>query len=72
METRVEAEEVLDRLFDWIERYEQVAVAELYEMVGISGNFTDQKWGWTDLRGATVSRVGRGYLLNLPRPEPLD
>lgn len=71
--SRVEAEEVLDRLFDWLERYEQVSVAELYEMVGISGNYIDNKWGWTDLRTASVSRAGRqGYLLNLPRPEPLD
>lgn len=72
LETRVEAQEILDRLFDWLERYDQVSVAELYEMVGISSNFVDRKWGWTDLHNAGVSRAGRGYLLNLPRPEPLD
>lgn len=72
LETRVEAQEVLDRLYDWIERYEQASVAELYEMLGVSGNYVDQKWGWTDLNGASVSRAGRGYLLNLPRPELLD
>lgn len=70
--TRVEAEEVIDRLFDLVSRYESAAVSDLYEMVGISGNFTDEKWGWHDIRGAGVTRVRNGYLLDLPRPEPLD
>jgi hypothetical protein len=70
--TRVEAEEVVDRLFDLVGRYESASVSDLYSLVGISGNFTDEKWGWTDLRGAGVERVRNGYLLDLPRPEPLD
>lgn len=70
--TRVEAEEVIDRLFDVVSRYETATVADLYEMVGVTGNYTDDKWGWSDLRGASVQRVRNGYLLDLPRPEPLD
>lgn len=70
--TRVEAEEVLDRLDDLCDRYDNASVADLYELVGISGNYTDDKWGWTDIRGAGVQRVRNGYLLNLPKPEPLD
>ena len=70
--TRVDAEEVIDRLFDLVSRYESATVADLYEMVGVSGNYTDDKWGWTDIRGAGVTRVRNGYLLDLPRPEPLD
>ena len=70
--TRVEAEEVIDSLFTMIAHYEQATVADLYDLVGTSTDFTDQKWGWTDLRGAGVTRVREGYLLNLPRPEPLD
>ena len=72
LETRGEAEEVIDRLFDLISRYEIATVEDLYELTGISGNYTDRKWGWTDIRGAGVSRVRSGYLLDLPRPEPLD
>lgn len=72
LDTRAEADEVLDRLDDWVERYDLATVADLYEMCNISGNFTDQKWGWTDLSGARVTRVRNGYLLDLPRPEPLD
>lgn len=70
--TRVEAEEVIDRLFDLISRYETASVADLYELVGITGNYTDEKWGWVDIRGAAVARVRNGYLLDLPKPEPLD
>lgn len=70
--TRFEAEEVIDRLFDLVSRYEQATVNDLYDLVGISGDFTDEKWGWTDLRGAGVTRINNGYLLDLPKPEPLD
>ena len=70
--TRHEAEEVIDRLFDLISRYETATVADLYELVGEDRSYTDDKWGWTDIRGAGVQRVRNGYLLNLPRPEPLD
>jgi hypothetical protein len=70
--TRVEATEVIDRLFDLVSQYDSATVADLYELVGISGNYTDEKWGWSDIRGAGVTRVRNGYLLDLPKPEPLD
>lgn len=70
--TRVEADEVLDRLYDLISKYETATVADLYDLVGISGSYTDDKWGWFDLRGGGVTRVRNGYLLDLPKPEPLD
>lgn len=72
LSTRVEAEEVIDRLFDLVSKYETASVADLYDLVGVNGSYTDEKWGWTDLRGAGVSRTRSGYLLDLPRPELLD
>jgi hypothetical protein len=69
---RSEAEEVIDRLFDLVSRYDQATVADLYELVGLDSTHTDHKWGWEDLHGAGVSRVRGGYLLDLPEPEPLD
>lgn len=71
LDSRTEAEEVIDRLFDLVSRYENASVADLYELVGISSNHTDHKWGWTDIRGAGVSRVRDGYLLDLPEPHPI-
>jgi hypothetical protein len=65
---RGEAEEVIDRLFDLVSRYESATVADLYELVGLASAHTDNTWGWTDLAGAGVSRVRGGYLLDLPEP----
>jgi hypothetical protein len=72
LQSRVEAEEVIDRLFDLVSRYDSATVADLYELVGLPSAHTDQKWGWRDVRGAGVSRIRDGYLLDLPEPQPLD
>jgi hypothetical protein len=72
LESRSDAEQVIDRMFDLLNTYEVVTVAEMYELVGATSHFTDAKWGWTELQGAGVQRARGGYLLNLPRPEPLD
>lgn len=72
LNTRSEAEEVIERLFDLTSKYEAATVADLYELVGLEASHTDNKWGWTDLRGAHASRVrSGGYLLDLPDPEEL-
>lgn len=70
--SRVEAEEVIDKLFDVVSQYGTATVSDLYELVGLPSSHTDNKWGWTDIRGAGVSRVRGGYLLDLPEPQPLD
>lgn len=69
---RQEAEEVIERMYDIISKYDTVTVADLYELVGINASHIDHKWGWTELRGAQVGRArGGGYILELPEPEPL-
>lgn len=72
LDQRTEAEEVIDRLFELVSRYDSATVADLYELVGLASTHTDHKWGWTNLQGAGVSRIRGGYLLDLPEPEPLD
>lgn len=72
LDNRTEAEEVLERLFDIVSKYDRATVADLYELVGLSVTHTDHRWGWEDLHGAGVSRIRGGYLLDLPEPEPLD
>lgn len=72
LETRGEAERVLDLLHEKLAEYGTVSVAELYEAVGLSSEYTDYNYGWTKLRDAEPSRLmGGGYTLNLPRPIPL-
>lgn len=70
-ETRGDAEEVLYRMEELLERFEVVSVADLFDMAGISCNYTDNKYGWTDLRSAHVERVRDGYIINLPRATSL-
>ncbi len=72
LDTRVEAEETVDALFELVSKYEVATMRDLLSLVGEPHNTTDEDWGWTDLRGARVHKVRGGYLLDLPRPEPLD
>lgn len=72
LDTRVEADEVLDNMYELLSKYEVVTMRELMSLVGEPFNSTHEDWGWTDLRGARIHRVGGGYLLDLPRPEALD
>ncbi len=68
-----EAEQVLAKMDELISVYGLVSVADFYDLVGVTGSYTDNKYGWTDLRNATAARVrGGGYLLKLPRAIPLN
>lgn len=69
---RGEAEEVLERLQDLVNDYDQAAVADLYSMIGVTPSYTDNKWGWTDIRGSRIDVVRGGYLIVLPRTTQLD
>jgi len=72
LETRVEATDVLDSLFEILSKYQLVTVADMYNVVGISPSPQDTQFGWVDLRGSKVEHVREGYLLSLPAPEPVD
>ena len=66
-ETRGEAEDVLDRMREIVSNYGIVSVADLYELAGVVGNYTDQRYGWTGLRNTDVVRTRYGYQIRLPR-----
>lgn len=72
LDSRGEAEEVLARMDELIETYGVVSVADLYDLVGITGNYTDNKYGWTNIRNAEPIRVRDGYLLKLPKALPIN
>ena len=71
LETREEAEEVLERMDELIEAYGVVSVADVYDLIGISCNYTDNKYGWTNIRNAEPIRVRDGYMLKLPKALPI-
>jgi len=69
LETRGQALQVIACMEEIIDQYECVTVADLYEMVELTGNYTDNNYGWMDLRDATAIQLRRGgYTLKLPRP----
>lgn len=72
IEDRGEADEILERLQDLINDYEVATVSDLYDLVGITSTIQDEKWGWTSIKGASITRVREGYLLNMPRTESLS
>lgn len=73
LDSRGEAEEVLRQMDALLDEYKIVTVADLYDLVGITGEYTDQKYGWTNLRNADSVRArGGGYKLSLPKPLPID
>lgn len=72
LDSRGEAEEVLERMDELIDKYGIASVADMYDLVGITDNYTDNKYGWTTLRSAEVVRVRDGYMIKLPRPKAID
>ena len=72
IEDRAEAEEVLSRMYDYWETYGIVSLAEYYDLVGVAGDFTDNKWGWDNLKGSRILRVRDGYIVDLPKMIPLN
>lgn len=71
LETRGEAESVISRMDEIMEEYDQVRVADLYDLVGITGDYTDNKYGWTNIHNARVVRTRDGYKIEMPRATPL-
>ena len=72
LDSREEADEVLARMDELLTDYKMVSVADFYDLVGITGKTTDNRYGWTDLRSASVIRDRDGYLIKLPRAEALE
>lgn len=72
IDNRGDAEEVIERLLGIVDQYGSATVWDLYDLVGITADFTDKKWGWDDLRLASVRNVRGGYVLDLPRPMVID
>jgi len=73
IESRVEGDEIIATLIERIEQFGFTSVRDLYDALGVESKWTEEKYGWTDLSYARVHRArGGGYLLDLPKPEPLE
>lgn len=72
-DTRGDAEAVLDSMNDIISQYGMVSVSDFYDLANVANdNYTMNRYGWTNIGGATAVRVRDGYILKLPRAIPLN
>lgn len=71
-ESKRDAEEVITGMDQIIDQYGVVRVADLYDLVGMTGDYTDNKYGWDDIRTADITRTREGdYVLRMPRARPI-
>ena len=69
---REDAEEIIDRMREAIDLYNQVSIAELYRLVDLPSAYTDNNWGWTDPRDIGIKRVSSGYLIDVAEARYLE
>ncbi|MET0786533.1 MAG: hypothetical protein ABWY25_07505 [Paenisporosarcina sp.] len=69
--SREEAELVLERLIDIIDKYDAASLADLYDLMGLPTSPIDNKWGWTSLGKVEVRQVREGYVIDLPELESM-
>lgn len=72
LRNRGDAEAVLDQMRDVIYRYGFASIADLYEFAGLKSNYTDTKYGWSDLRDADIVPVRGEWLIKMPRVTPIN
>lgn len=72
LNSRTEAEEVLENLRNILTNYGSVTVADYKELIGIISSFKENKLGWTDLSNAEIIRSFDGWTVVLPEPKKLD
>lgn len=69
---RADAEEVVTRMRELMDLYNQVTVADLLKLVGQPSSYTDNNWGWTDPRDIGIRRVSDGYLIDVAEAQYLE
>jgi len=71
-DSRKDGDDVLEAMYAALDEYGEVTVSEFLELVNLTDDYTDQNYGWVNLRSAEVRRVRDGYILDLPEPRVLS
>ena len=71
IESRGEAEEVLDKMIETVDYDNIVTIADYYNIIGIESSVKDNMygWGWKDLKKAYIKKVDGGFYIKLPKPK---
>lgn len=66
--------DVIHELYSTLENYHVVRVSDYFSAAGLTGEFTDNQWGWYDLppRIAPRRTMSGRWTIDLPKPEPLN
>lgn len=73
LETRLDAEVLLENMREAISQFKSVSVADVDDFLGITeDDWMRRQWGWVDLEGVMVRRLRADeYLVDLPTPVKL-
>lgn len=66
------AVDILHELDSIMAEYNRVRVAELNTMLGVTGPYTENYYGWTDIRMAKLVPVRGGWVIEMPRVQALN
>lgn len=69
---RGEAEMVLQQLRDLVDNYGLASVHDMYELAGVTGDYTATKYGWIDVSSAVVAHDRDGWIIKMPKASPID
>lgn len=72
LDSRAEAEEVLNRMDELIETYGVVRVADLFDLCGMTCQYTDNNYGWTNISSAKIEHGRDGFIIRMPRAMPIQ
>lgn len=72
VDSRGEAEEILNRMSEYLDTYPVISVADMYDLANITTfPYTYNDYGWKSVAGAKPVRVNDGYLIKMPPIIPL-
>lgn len=71
-DSKAEAEDALAQLDDIIREYQILRVADFYDVVDVSSEPIDYKYGWTNIQSAFISNNRGHWYINLPRVMPIS
>lgn len=70
--TRKEVRDTVEAIIKLNNKYGEVSVADVYELVGIPSTYLDNQMGWKNLTHVVFQRVRTGYVLKFAEPERLN
>ena len=75
-DTYAEADAALDAMYEILENYKLVRVADFYELANRTTTPNDNNYGWLNLEMAHIEKIRidgeTGYYIKLPKAMPID